>query len=112
MVSNTIYRRCRIIQYSLILSVYKTFYAFKIIDLKKMTDEMKWYRILYTAGVEPFNSYSLILSVYNIFYAFKIIDLKNITDEMKWYRILYTACLLYTSPSPRDKRQSRMPSSA
>ena len=26
------------------------------------------------------------------------------------YRVLY--CLLYTSPSPRDKRQSRMPSSA
>ena len=25
---------------------------------------------------------------------------------------LYTFCLLYTSPSPRDKRQSRMPSSA
>ena len=25
---------------------------------------------------------------------------------------LYPACLLYTSPSPRDKRQSRMPSSA
>ena len=25
---------------------------------------------------------------------------------------LLTACLLYTSPSPRDKRQSRMPSSA
>ena len=24
----------------------------------------------------------------------------------------WTACLLYTSPSPRDKRQSRMPSSA
>ena len=24
----------------------------------------------------------------------------------------FTACLLYTSPSPRDKRQSRMPSSA
>ena len=24
----------------------------------------------------------------------------------------YRACLLYTSPSPRDKRQSRMPSSA
>ena len=28
-------------------------------------------------------------------------------------RRLYTSdCLLYTSPSPRDKRQSRMPSSA
>ena len=25
---------------------------------------------------------------------------------------LYNICLLYTSPSPRDKRQSRMPSSA
>ena len=25
---------------------------------------------------------------------------------------LTVACLLYTSPSPRDKRQSRMPSSA
>ena len=25
---------------------------------------------------------------------------------------LYAVCLLYTSPSPRDKRQSRMPSSA
>ena len=24
----------------------------------------------------------------------------------------YVVCLLYTSPSPRDKRQSRMPSSA
>ena len=28
--------------------------------------------------------------------------------KTKWYRV----CLLYTSPSPRDKRQSRMPSSA
>ena len=25
---------------------------------------------------------------------------------------IYRPCLLYTSPSPRDKRQSRMPSSA
>ena len=28
------------------------------------------------------------------------------------FRDLYKTCLLYTSPSPRDKRQSRMPSSA
>ena len=28
----------------------------------------------------------------------------NVTEDM--------VCLLYTSPSPRDKRQSRMPSSA
>ena len=26
--------------------------------------------------------------------------------------IIAESCLLYTSPSPRDKRQSRMPSSA
>ena len=31
---------------------------------------------------------------------------KSVEDT--WSRI----CLLYTSPSPRDKRQSRMPSSA
>ena len=28
------------------------------------------------------------------------------------YLLLFVICLLYTSPSPRDKRQSRMPSSA
>ena len=28
------------------------------------------------------------------------------------YNYRYVICLLYTSPSPRDKRQSRMPSSA
>ena len=27
-------------------------------------------------------------------------------------KVLVITCLLYTSPSPRDKRQSRMPSSA
>ena len=30
----------------------------------------------------------------------------NVGDPMRYI------CLLYTSPSPRDKRQSRMPSSA
>ena len=28
------------------------------------------------------------------------------------FNLLFLSCLLYTSPSPRDKRQSRMPSSA
>ena len=27
-------------------------------------------------------------------------------------RLSYSACLLYTSPSPRDRQKSRMPSSA
>ena len=34
---------------------------------------------------------------------------KGVTYE---YAIQNNYCLLYTSPSPRDKRQSRMPSSA
>ena len=39
------------------------------------------------------------------------IDASKISNE--WYLwIHFTNCLLYTSPSPRDKRQSRMPSSA
>ena len=33
--------------------------------------------------------------------------IQRMIDEDK-----YCICLLYTSPSPRDKRQSRMPSSA
>ena len=32
--------------------------------------------------------------------------------NFKWFVRLYTGCLLYTSPSPRDQRGSRMPSSA
>ena len=34
------------------------------------------------------------------------------TDGEIGCKILVDCCLLYTSPSPRDKRQSRMPSSA
>ena len=36
---------------------------------------------------------------------------KALTDDSK-SDSLFSSCLLYTSPSPRDKRQSRMPSSA
>ena len=34
------------------------------------------------------------------------------TDAVAWAIGRAGVCLLYTSPSPRDKRQSRMPSSA
>jgi len=37
--------------------------------------------------------------------------IKNLTDD-HWAVINYISCLLYTSPSPRDQRGSRMPSSA
>ena len=36
--------------------------------------------------------------------------LREVRSEMRKLRM--DTCLLYTSPSPRDKRQSRMPSSA
>ena len=44
------------------------------------------------------------------------IAIGNFKFTLYWYALAYVvgilACLLYTSPSPRDKRQSRMPSSA
>ena len=33
-------------------------------------------------------------------------------DELRHFGGYYQSCLLYTSPSPRDQRGSRMPSSA
>ena len=39
-------------------------------------------------------------------------SLSCITRQYKYTYWWYGDCLLYTSPSPRDKRQSRMPSSA
>ena len=33
-------------------------------------------------------------------------------DPSVFEKVIHDICLLYTSPSPRDKRQSRMPSSA
>ena len=40
--------------------------------------------------------------------------MKSATDVFRFRKELAQrlSCLLYTSPSPRDKRQSRMPSSA
>ncbi|CZS11790.1 hypothetical protein CDFC105_93904 [Clostridioides difficile] len=40
--------------------------------------------------------------------AIKIAKEKGITEQKAWPE----ACLLYTSPSPRDRQKSRMPSSA
>ena len=38
-------------------------------------------------------------------------ELRTIKQELDELRY-YTPCLLYTSPSPRDRQKSRMPSSA
>ena len=39
-------------------------------------------------------------------------DVRSLVDILLAKIERYQSCLLYTSPSPRDKRQSRMPSSA
>ena len=45
--------------------------------------------------------------------AMKVKEEKNFSlENMPRFYGGYVGCLLYTSPSPRDKRQSRMPSSA
>ena len=56
-----------------------------------------------------------------VFVFIRTFDFRNFEGSMNWmfyfelclsvFLYFYT-CLLYTSPSPRDKRQSRMPSSA
>ena len=38
--------------------------------------------------------------------------LKHLNNNYEDVPVIIMTCLLYTSPSPRDKRQSRMPSSA
>ena len=40
------------------------------------------------------------------------VSLGNPPDTIEEFRELFVGCLLYTSPSPRDQRGSRMPSSA
>ena len=40
-----------------------------------------------------------------------MLDSKKLVPEGEG-RYKYTVCLLYTSPSPRDRQKSRMPSSA
>ena len=41
-----------------------------------------------------------------------VIGVLNVPNAGRYNIAIVKPCLLYTSPSPRDKRQSRMPSSA
>ena len=51
-----------------------------------------------------------ILDDFGIRYEARVVSAHRTPELMVEYA--KQACLLYTSPSPRDKRQSRMPSSA
>ena len=51
------------------------------------------------------------------FHSFAIVEFEKckdskITEFVNNYKVKYNVCLLYTSPSPRDVEESRMPSSA
>eukprot|EP01017_Pseudomicrothorax_dubius_P048709 TRINITY_DN8920_c0_g1_i1.p1 TRINITY_DN8920_c0_g1~~TRINITY_DN8920_c0_g1_i1.p1 ORF type:complete len:138 (-),score=22.03 TRINITY_DN8920_c0_g1_i1:11-424(-) len=59
---------------------------------------------------------TIVMDDYNIFGDSTFdLDLFNKTLEMcrkEEFKYLFYCCLLYTSPSPRDRQKSRMPSSA
>ena len=55
---------------------------------------------------------SIILAVLILFTANFFVPLHIEHPFWMFFILIMTSCLLYTSPSPRDKRQSRMPSSA
>ena len=42
----------------------------------------------------------------------KVREFDRIHSVAERYENIYCSCLLYTSPSPRDRQKSRMPSSA
>ena len=69
--------------------------------LENSTNALKNYGALFGVSEEAFNS---------------CMENENITDFILEQRIEgveeYDICLLYTSPSPRDRTRSRMPSSA
>ena len=55
-------------------------------------------------------NYSLFFLVLNLLFSLHIVPTAQ--DKARSFIRESNICLLYTSPSPRDKRQSRMPSSA
>ena len=73
-----------------------------------------------TALAEERDSFKLAWTIYAGWMPWKYADESGIMDkwadkydiDVEITQINDYICLLYTSPSPRDKRQSRMPSSA
>ena len=71
----------------------------------KIIDDLYWARLPLPFRLDHVNIFAI-----NSVEGLVIVDtgLNNFETMTCWNSI----CLLYTSPSPRDKRQSRMPSSA
>ena len=75
------------------------------VDETQVKTDQEVIRFLTTCGEE---NLQFLLHPPRLQKALEILDTDNSgeVDEKEWY------CLLYTSPSPRDQRGSRMPSSA
>ena len=50
--------------------------------------------------------------IQNLYAANEVVAVYSHVDRMVTLGCMPTTCLLYTSPSPRDRQKSRMPSSA
>ena len=62
-------------------------------------------------AADPAQAQADLLLAYKKEYAFLTSQVNNIKSRLAEYK-QNAACLLYTSPSPRDRTRSRMPSSA
>ena len=85
------------------------YFIFLLIVLSVLTSLIytnTFYQKSYTQKVIPLNHAEKDMQVSYI------IDLKTSKSLQQNELIYYTSCLLYTSPSPRDRSLSRMPSSA
>ena len=80
----------------------KNYNHFKILFLEEYLETEKLDELL---EAEPLNKKSSITEIMHM--------LPNLYEHvLKKNKVLYRCCLLYTSPSPRDRQKSRMPSSA
>ena len=81
--------------------------------LKSLQDRKRYCFLTRTYNIDGnFNHLSIIFSIGPVAYCIRRLTLNQKILGLSPSRVEVLACLLYTSPSPRDKRQSRMPSSA
>ena len=74
-----------------------------------LTEYRKHYSI---TGGEPTTKFNGVYLVQNVEKGTVSIHLKTYIEQVYRKYVTAPACLLYTSPSPRDRQKSRMPSSA
>ena len=76
----------------------------------RIFEEKQWFNQWWVHAINLSLLGALFYFLYKWYIAGEHVDKVSATDYSG--QALVIACLLYTSPSPRDKRQSRMPSSA